>query len=79
MKILFFAQSRQAAGCDEWQLETKTSMSPVELWSRLVEAFPDLEPLRKSARLARFQSYLDPDDMLEPQDEIAVIPPVSGG
>jgi len=38
----------------------------------LVEMFPGLAVLQKSARIARRETYL-------PDDEIAVIPPVSGG
>jgi molybdopterin converting factor small subunit len=79
MKVVFFAQSRLAAGCGEWDFAAERAMAIPELWRRLEEKFPALEPLRKSARLARREAYLEPDEMLEPQDEIAVIPPVSGG
>ncbi len=79
MKILFFAQSRLAAGRDEWHLETDRPLSTVELWARLRENFPALAPLEKTARLARHETYLGPGEMLQPQDEIAIIPPVSGG
>ncbi len=79
MKVLFFAQSRRAAGSGEWQLETSGPLTTDEFWSRLIAAFPDLEPMRKSARLARRETYLDCGAVLEPEDEIAVIPPVSGG
>jgi molybdopterin converting factor small subunit len=74
-----FAMSRQAAGCAEWELEADRSLSIAECWARLREAFPALGPLEKTARLARGEMYLGAGERIEPGDEIAVIPPVSGG
>jgi molybdopterin converting factor subunit 1 len=79
MKIVFYAQSREAAGCAETRLEIDRPVGVAEFWERLVAAFPGLEVLRKSARLARREEYLESGDLLQPGDEIAVIPPVSGG
>jgi molybdopterin synthase catalytic subunit len=79
MKVVFFAQSRLAAGRGEWQLEAAQALTIPEFWARLREAFPALAPLEKTARLARRETYLLPGESIEPQDEIAVIPPVSGG
>ena len=79
MKVVFFAQSRQVAGRGEWQLEAAQAMTIPEFWARLRETFPALAPLEKTARLARRETYLLPGERIEPHDEIAVIPPVSGG
>ena len=79
MKVLFFAQSRQSAGCDETILKTDAPLTQPEFWAMLVEAFPGLASQQKTARLARRETYLEPGDRLGPDDEIAVIPPVSGG
>ncbi len=79
MKVLFFAQSRLATGCGECELEAKQAATIPEFWARLREKFPALAPLEKTARLARREAYLDPGERIEPGDEIAVIPPVSGG
>jgi molybdopterin converting factor small subunit len=79
MKVIFFAQSRQAAGCAETELELEGPIDAAELWDRLVKVFSGLAPLRGSARLARGETYLAPDARLQPDDEIAVIPAVSGG
>jgi molybdopterin converting factor small subunit len=45
----------------------------------LVKALPGLSSLQKSVRLARGETYLQQGEPLQPDDEIAVIPPVSGG
>jgi molybdopterin converting factor small subunit len=79
MKVLFFAQSREAAGCDDYILETGKPVTESEFWALLVGAFPGLASLQKTARLARRETYLQQGEWLHPTDEIAVIPPVSGG
>ncbi len=79
MKVLFFAQSREATGCAEFFLPVQGALNPSEFWTELINRFPALQSLRKSARLARNETYLQTDETLQPGDEIAVIPPVSGG
>jgi molybdopterin converting factor small subunit len=79
MKILFFAQSRQAAGCDEYVLKTDEALTQPEFWALLIGIFPGLEAQQKTARLARRETYLENSARLHPDDEIAVLPPVSGG
>jgi len=79
MKVLFFAQSRQATGCDEYVLKTDKTLTQPEFWALLIAIFPSLAAQQKTARLARQEAYLENGDRLHPTDEIAVIPPVSGG
>jgi len=79
MKVLFFAQCREAAGCEQGLVPADSALEQGEFWARLIAAYPALEPHRKTARLARREVYLQGDELLQPGDEIAVIPPVSGG
>jgi molybdopterin converting factor subunit 1 len=79
MKVLFFAQCRQAAGCDTFLLKVDGSLSQQVFWAQLIEAFPGLAVQQKTARLARNETYLQSGEPLHPGDEIAIIPPVSGG
>jgi len=79
VKILFFAQSRLAAGVDECVLKATRPITQAEFWTMLEKAYPALHSQRNSARLARSGTYLQEAESLEPDDEIAVIPPVSGG
>ena len=79
MKVLFFAQCRQATGCADYLLKTDEPVSSDKFWAHLLEAFPSLASQQKTARLARNETYLQADELLYPNDEIAVIPPVSGG
>jgi len=79
VKVIFFAQSREAAGRDEYVLETAKPLTETEFWAALVSALPALAPHQKTARLARREEYVLAGELLFPDDEIAVIPPVSGG
>jgi MoaE-MoaD fusion protein len=50
-----------------------------QLWAELLKQFPKLAAHRASVRLARNQEYAMPDTKFSNNDEVALIPPVSGG
>jgi len=80
IRVLFFATARQAAGWAESVLPCDDSgLSVADFWDRLQTENPGLTPLRSSVRLARNHEYLTGDEWIHPGDEIALIPPVSGG
>lgn len=79
MKILFFAQAKAVAGCDHARLDIDREISVDELWGALLAAFPAMEPLRRATRIARNGEYASSSTRLDPADEIALVPPVSGG
>ena len=79
MKILFFAQTREVTRLPttEWVVETPQSADA--LWTWLKKLHPDLASFQGSTRLARNGEYLGAGELLNPGDEVALIPPVSGG
>jgi molybdopterin converting factor small subunit len=80
LRVLFFSSARQAAGCAEAKIMCEPQgISESTFWERLLRDFPDLAPLRGSVRLARNLEYLAAGEYFLPQDEAALIPPVSGG
>jgi molybdopterin converting factor small subunit len=80
LHVLFFASARQAAGQAEATLHCEDSgISEAVFWDRLIADFPALASLRGSVRLARNCEYLAEGERFSPQDEAALIPPVSGG
>jgi molybdopterin converting factor subunit 1 len=79
MRILFFAQLKDATGCDSVELAVDHPLRSEHLWGALLEKFPALAAHRASVRLARNLEYADPQMLFNPDDEVALIPPVSGG
>ena len=78
MRVLFFAQLQDATGCDCIELAPPPSNAE-QLWQRLIETFPALAIHQKNIRLARNWEYADMSTAFTDGDEIALIPPVSGG
>ncbi len=79
MKILFFAQAREAVGLGEIEISFCAPVSVREFWERLLSEQPNLAAMSRSARLARNGAYAEDGEVFADSDEIAVIPPVSGG
>jgi molybdopterin converting factor subunit 1 len=79
MRVLFFAQLKDVAGCDSIELATATPLNGEQLWKVLIEKFPALANHKKNVRLARNWEYADEQTVFSGADEIALIPPVSGG
>ena len=78
MRILFFAHLKDVTGRAEMELRCG-DVDAEALWRKLIEAHPGLAPLRGSVRLAKNCEYASPDARFADADEVALIPPVSGG
>lgn len=85
IKVLFFAASREVAGTSETQLELQdmdgTQPNTASLLQALHAQYPGMEAIMKTCVLAVNMEYLAPDEILplKEGDEVAVIPPLSGG
>ena len=79
MRILFFAQLRDAAGQSEMTLRVEGPLDAEGLWRRLLAERPGLARYRRCVRLARNCEYAGSDTSFRDADEVALIPPVSGG
>jgi molybdopterin synthase sulfur carrier subunit len=79
MRILFFAQLKDATGCDAVELTPSSPLGAEQLWAELLKNFPKLAAHRSSVRLATHCEYAAPNALFAADDEIALIPPVSGG
>lgn len=79
MRVLFFAQLKDATGCDATEFKPASPLNAEQLWAELLKQFPNLAAHRSSVRLARNQEYAPRDAQFSDKDEVALIPPVSGG
>jgi molybdopterin converting factor subunit 1 len=79
IRVRLFAIQRELAGTREVALELPTGSTVEEAWAAVVARHPSLAPGRPSVRFARNGDYADATTPLADADEIAFIPPVSGG
>jgi MoaE-MoaD fusion protein len=79
VRIRLFAMQREAAGMRELRLEVPVGATVDDAWDAAVAVVPALAPGRSSLRFAVNGSYADPSTPLADGDEVACIPPVSGG
>jgi molybdopterin synthase catalytic subunit len=79
VRIRLFAIQRELAGTRDLALELADGSTVADAWDGLVARFPALEPGRSFVRFARNGAYAAADTELAEGDEVAMIPPVSGG
>ena len=79
MKILLFAQIKDAVGAAELELKISGSPDTDALWRTLIASQPKLAAFQSSTRLAHNGEYADAQTIFSDADEVALIPPVSGG
>ncbi len=79
MRVLFFAQLKDATGCDSAEIAPASPLNAEQLWVELLKKFPKLAAYRSSVRLAKNCEYAASDAVFATDDEVAIIPPVSGG
>src|SRR5690349_6946439 len=70
---------REIAGAREVTLDLPTGATIEDAWTALVARVPELAPGRSSVRFARNGAYDAATSTLGDGDEVAMIPPVSGG
>ena len=79
MKILYFAHVAKTLGRREVELSFPAPVSADALWEKLLALRPSLAQYRATIHLARNSEYAGPQELFADADEVALIPPVSGG
>ena len=77
--LRFFAGLRERLRRSETDWELPADATVAELWSSLLAAHAELEPMTRSISFAVNREYVERTHRLHENDEVAVIPPVSGG
>ncbi len=78
--VKLFALARQIAEADEIEIELPNDSSTIAaVRTGLIERLPGLLPMNASLRFAVNSDYAADDTVVSPADELACIPPVSGG
>lgn len=79
VRVCLFAWLREAAGREEVELELAEGATAEDAWRQLATDYPALAGRRRSLAAAVNRSYAPFDTPLAAGDEVAFIPPVSGG
>ena len=79
VRVRLFAVQRELAGTREVVLDLPDGADVEAAWVAVAHRFPVLAPGRPSLRFARNGDYAEPTTPLADGDEVAMIPPVSGG
>ncbi len=78
-KVRFFARLAELAGTRETEVELGEGLSVAEAFRALCRRYPELAVHADSLMYAVNAEYVKPDHPLRAGDELALIPPVSGG
>ena len=79
VKVLFFGRLRELIGVAEEIGEFPEGLTLAELFSRYAKRHPKLTGFRGSMVVSRNQEFAAWDTRIAAGDEIAFLPPVSGG
>jgi molybdopterin converting factor subunit 1 len=77
--VRLFARLRDIAGASELTREVAPGATIAAVWRQLAGEFPELAQYERSISSARNADYSRMDQVLGDGDEIAFLPPVSGG
>jgi len=77
--VRLFARLRDIAGAGELARELAPGATIGDLWRQLAGEFPALGPYERSISSAVNADYARMDHVLRTGDEVAFLPPVSGG
>jgi molybdopterin converting factor subunit 1 len=79
IKVLFFASLADIVGGRERVMEPAEAADVISVFNRFVAEFPAMEAHRASVLFAVNSEFARPTSPVRDGDEVAFLPPVSGG
>lgn len=79
IRVQLFAAARDLVGSDVVEVPATEPLTASQLKQRLLELYPALEPMAPALQLAVNCRFASGEQVVNPQDQVACIPPVSGG
>ena len=79
VRVLLFAQCSDIVGSRELSIDIDEGSTVQRLVEHLLEQYPGLRGLERSMMLSVNQEYVEREQVLVENDEVALITPVSGG
>jgi molybdopterin converting factor subunit 1 len=79
VNVRLFARLRDIVGSGEMPLDATPGATLADVWQALVGQYPALAPYTAAISAARNADYAPMTTALSEGDEVAFLPPVSGG
>ena len=79
VRVLLFGAAADRAGTRQTEVPVGEEVTLGELWPALTDRHPGLAEMRDTLAFAINGEYARMEDAVLPGDEVAVLPPVSGG
>ena len=79
VNVKLFARLRDVAGTGEMECEVPAGSTVADVWASLGQQFPSLSPYAASISCAVNAEYARMNAPVANGDEVAFLPPVSGG
>lgn len=79
IRVLYFAQVREAVGANEEEYAVPATATVADLFSKVVESHPQLHRLKRSIQVSLNRKMAKRSAVLRDRDEVALLPPVTGG
>ena len=77
--VKFFAMVREIVGSDEKTLPLPAGSPASAVLESILQEYPRLKEWKDCVRIAVNRDYVDGHQLVRDGDEVAIIPPVSGG
>ena len=79
VKVLLFARLREIAGQSALTCEVAPGATIADVWKAMAGTHPELAPFGTAVSCARNEDFARMQTPVQDNDEIAFLPPVSGG
>lgn len=79
IRVKLFAQLRELAGAGDLTCEVTAPATTADVWRALTGAHPALAPFERTVSCAVNAAYARMRTPVQADDEVAFLPPVSGG
>ena len=79
LKVQFFSQLREIVGGSEVTLDLSAGATVADLLAKLFQLYPALQAWDRNLLIAAGVEFVGRDFVIQPNEDIAVMPPVQGG
>ena len=79
LRVQFFSQLKEIIGAGEMEIDLPAGATVADLLAQLYQAHPALEKWDRNLLIGAGVEFVGRDHVIQPNDAIAVMPPVQGG